>query len=437
MKLKNKLIVNFGILFFLTINIFAFFIIESNFNKALRNMINSSLGEYSVIYNTIKTGEELNNLFLTNKDIIKIKSESYLNNISNLHISLEFRALDDDPIYSNNDKFTDIPKELFNLNNDKNNYMVIDKSNYKLLLINNKISLNESNYNFTYIRDIDYLYKDKISDFISLININIIVGILLLIIIYIIAVEITKPLSLLISNIDKVIHGNYNKKLSYTSDISELNLISTNFDLMNEEIQNKITELKYQNTEKQRFIENLTHEIRTPLTSIIGYSRLMLDKNVEDIELLHNSLTHINKEGNRILLLTSNLIHLITLNKESLNIHPTSLIGVLKEIEASFSLRLQENDAKHIYLKIYNNSIEITDTGIGISSDDLVKIFEPFYMADKSRQRSLNGFGLGLSICNAIIKILNIDFNIESNLNIETTIVLSFKREDILWRNYF
>ncbi|MEG0295083.1 MAG: HAMP domain-containing sensor histidine kinase [Clostridium sp.] len=474
MKLKNKLFLNFGTLVFVTLNIFGSILIQSNFHDSLEHLINTSLGEYSVIYNNIKTGEDLNNLFLTNKDIIQIKSEYYLKNINNPDISFEFRDLNMNPLYSTEDIFFDVPPELFTFVTEDSNYMIVTKDIDHFLIINNVISINKEDFYFTYVSDFNYLFESKLNNYLSLFKLNILVGIILLIIIYLIAVDITKPISLLIGNIDDIINGNFIKKLDYTSNIEELNSISTNFNLMNDEIQNKISLLKEQNDSKQRFIDNLTHEIRTPLTSIIGYSRLMIDKNVQDVALLHKSFEQVNKEGNRILSLTSNLVKLITLDKISLNITSIRLIDLLNSIKNTFDIRMKDSNIefiiegsdieiktdidlftilifnfidnaikainsieltdskKVILIKLNKNTLEVIDNGVGISKEDLNKILEPFYMVDKSRTRSLNGFGLGLCICQEIIKILNMEFDIESTLGHGTKVSLLFNKESVI-----
>ena len=76
--------------------------------------------------------------------------------------------------------------------------------------------------------------------------------------------------------------------------------------------------------------------------------------------------------------------------------------------------------------------LKIIDYGIGIPKEDLDKILEPFYMVDKARTRKNNGIGLGLSICNEICCMHNILLNIESELDIGTTVILEFDKE-----NYF
>ncbi|MGL5714559.1 MAG: ATP-binding protein, partial [Paraclostridium sp.] len=86
---------------------------------------------------------------------------------------------------------------------------------------------------------------------------------------------------------------------------------------------------------------------------------------------------------------------------------------------------------KVITVIVDDYKVIIKDSGVGIDKKEMDRIFEPFYMVDKSRSSSLGGFGLGLSICLSIIQLLNIDFDIESELQRGTKIILSFKGESL------
>lgn len=474
MRLRTKLFINFGIILFLAINLFSYIIIKATFNSALKKTIDSSFSEYEVIYSNIKTGEKLQNLFLTNNEILKVKSKEYLNNNYTNNKIFQFRDSKGKLVYSSSDKKIKYKKEIYNVNNKKYKYMILNNSGSKYIVINRNIVLNGADFSFTYLNNISELYKTKDENISNLIKLNVILGLVFSIILYLITIEITKPIQLLIYNINKVVEGKYNQKINQKSSIKEIDDIYNNFNLMNDEIQNRIKDLENENKLKQRFINNLTHEIRTPLTSIIGYSSLMLSQNITDEDMISNSFETINNNGKRILSLTSNLAKLITLNKNKLNIEKVSMISLINEIENSLIIKLNENkihffvrggdytiktdkslliilisnfldnaikavsscEMKNISILLSNNKLIIEDSGIGISKSDIKKIFEPFYMVDTSRDKSINGFGLGLSISNEIMKILNIDFDIQSELGEGTKISLLFNKEVEVWERY-
>ena len=465
MKLKHKLFLYFGILFFVTMNIYGVILIESNFNTVLQNTINGALGEYSVIYANIKSNSNTKNMFFDDKDILKIKSDFYLKNNNNPNVSLQFRDMSKDIIYFTGEDKCLWPESIYDLKDNLSNYLIYKMGKDKSLIINNYLNLNDNKYYFIYMYNLDSLYNDKYDSYLTLIKLNVVIGILLLVVIYLISDEITKPIYSLINIMDEIINGNYNKRFKYTSNIYEMNEISNNFSLMNDEIQNKISELEESNNEKERFINNLTHEIRTPLTSIIGYSDLMIKKKVKDMNLIYKSFENINREGNRILRLASNLITLIMLDKKSLNLSWFSIAEVIEEVKNRMKIKSEgfniniiiegedyrvfsdrelvfilisnlidnsikavlNSETKNIKIIIDNSRVIIKDTGKGIPQDELNRIFEPFYMIDKSRSKSIEGFGLGLSICREIISLLNIKFDISSEVNKGTEIDLKFR----------
>ncbi|MGC7870621.1 sensor histidine kinase [Desulfosporosinus sp. SYSU MS00001] len=83
------------------------------------------------------------------------------------------------------------------------------------------------------------------------------------------------------------------------------------------------------------------------------------------------------------------------------------------------SVRVFKNDESKIFL-------EVKDSGIGIPKEEIPKVFEPFFMVDKSRSRANNGVGLGLSLCAEIAKIHDASIEIESDLGKGTTIKVIF-----------
>lgn len=176
MKLTNKLFLYFGILFFFTINIFGMVLIQSNFNLTVKNTVNASLGEYSVIYTNLESKETMSNIFLTNRDIIKIKSDSYLKNINNPNISLEFRTLDKKMFYSTKNSDILYSEKIYNIKDNLSNYMIYKEENNKILLITNIISINNNKYYFTYMNNLDNLYNDRIKSIFTLIKLNVVIG---------------------------------------------------------------------------------------------------------------------------------------------------------------------------------------------------------------------------------------------------------------------
>lgn len=193
---------------------------------------------------------------------------------------------------------------------------------------------------------------------------------------------------------------------------------------------------------QQRFIADLTHEMKTPLTAIIGHADLIRSGRVkaEEAALAAHSIL---KEGQRLNALTARLIDLILLQQDQAELHPVSIRPLIEEaVEAlrpaasERGIELSENCADAIFLcdralmlslitNLIDNALKsgashihiegnlvskaytlsVSDDGCGMTPEVLQKITEPFYRADKSRSRKQGGAGLGLSLCKEIAEL--------------------------------
>ncbi|NHC40359.1 two-component sensor histidine kinase [Bacillus sp. MM2020_1] len=204
-------------------------------------------------------------------------------------------------------------------------------------------------------------------------------------------------------------------------------------------------QLKQLEEMRQEFISNVSHEIQSPLTSIMGFARALQLNQLSGEERSHY-LNIIETESRRLSKLSDNLMKLTSLESKH---HPferhsyrldqqlrTIILAcephwIEKELELDVSLEkgvitADEDLMSQVWTNLIHNSIKftpklgtirvhfhqvdgktvvkITDTGIGISKKDQVHIFERFYKADKARDRSKGGSGLGLSIVKKIIE---------------------------------
>jgi two-component system, OmpR family, sensor histidine kinase ArlS len=240
----------------------------------------------------------------------------------------------------------------------------------------------------------------------------------------------------------------------------EVGELSITFNSMADNIHEMITKLNYEKEKQKNFFDNFTHEIRTPLTTILGYTDLLWKTN--DGEVRDRSLFHIDSEGKRMLKMVESLLELSKLKKfdVELNKQDTDIKRLLEEVcdsmhykarryNISFRLELEpiiysvDPDLfKQLIINVIDNSIKyskseliditlsktdklklvIQDYGCGIDSKNLVNIFEPYYKVDKSRNSKIEGWGLGLSIVKEIVSKHNGDITLTSVPNKGTKI---------------
>lgn len=221
---------------------------------------------------------------------------------------------------------------------------------------------------------------------------------------------------------------------------------------------------------RKDFVSNVSHEFRTPLTVIKGNLESIVDGMIKPEEIMATCATLI-KETNRLERMVKDLLNLsrleagkIELNLEKLDVNMVtndivrSLRPLIKGKALEVKINLAENlptllsdydklkqlliifidnaikfspdneiiEVSTTYADNNNISITIEDHGIGIPEEEIESLGERFYKGDKSRSSNTGGTGLGLSIAKRLVKVLNGNFYIESELNKGTKITISF-----------
>lgn len=224
---------------------------------------------------------------------------------------------------------------------------------------------------------------------------------------------------------------------------------------------------------RKEFVANVSHELKTPITTIKSYTETLLDSDL-DRESEKKFLKVIDRENSRMSRIVTDLLSLsnIDYNKDNLHlvkfdtyefideaIESQSLLITQKNHKIEFDIALDikdiyadRNGADQILTNIISNAckytpengkisitaknlddfveIRVTDNGIGIPKEDLPRITERFYRVEKGRSREMGGTGLGLSIANEMIKSLGGSLKVESVFGQGTSIRLLFKAGD-------
>lgn len=226
-----------------------------------------------------------------------------------------------------------------------------------------------------------------------------------------------------------------------------------------------ITGVKTQEKVRSEFFENASHELKTPLTSIKGFNEMLSISNHD--KNLDGYIVQISKETDRMLSLVEDMLKLsllentTELNRTNVDLDETakSVAESLEPLIKNKNINLQIKgagqvyaDQKHIYELIKNlvenavkyniengtvnvdisvnagkTTLTVNDSGIGIESKHLSRIFERFYRVDNSRSRATGGTGLGLSIVKHICNLYNAELSLTSKLSAGTTVTVVFK----------
>jgi two-component system phosphate regulon sensor histidine kinase PhoR len=216
-----------------------------------------------------------------------------------------------------------------------------------------------------------------------------------------------------------------------------------------------ITRLKQIEAIRQDFITNASHELKTPLTSIIGYTEALKENyNKEFVEIIYKNAKRMQKIVDDMLILSK-----ADRGPADLNLKEVSLTDVINEVRSLLNNDIERQHQRfiinipdeldivyadkealfHILLNLIDNAVKynkergevsvsasergdqieivVRDTGSGIPSNEIDRIFERFYTVDRARSRALGGTGLGLSIVKHFVLAHNGKIWVESELN--------------------
>ncbi|MCL2572722.1 MAG: HAMP domain-containing histidine kinase [Defluviitaleaceae bacterium] len=318
---------------------------------------------------------------------------------------------------------------------------------------------------------IDYFYNITryIEDMSRIQNILLIVCIIFSVItafvLYFIVAKIFKPLGIISNATRNIAGGKYSERIRIKGK-GELAQVAEDFNQMAAQIQRQIHVLEKAATDKQQFIDNFAHEIRTPLTSIFGNAeymqRALLDEGetIELTQLIMNNSTHMKQIAN-------SLLQLATLRDYAPVIMEIPIRQLFDDIGKTMYDSLYEKGARLTYktdievmqgqkdlirsllLNLCYNAVKacdqgqgqielgaarygqqiilsVRDNGHGIAPEHLHKITEPFFRVDKARSREHGGVGLGLTLCKQIADVHGAKLGVESVLGLGTKISITF-----------
>ena len=239
--------------------------------------------------------------------------------------------------------------------------------------------------------------------------------------------------------------------LAPSSRKDELGDLTNNYRIMVNTVQTQLEKLKKDKNQiyelmenRKEFYDNVTHELKTPLTTISGYAQLLQDNGIEDKDLFQNGVQNILAESERLHKMVIQLLEMST--KDSQQIWETiELNQILRDVSEAMELKAKRYDShiefinivpikitvlkdrvREVFVNIIDNAIKygtnpqtiqislskkiewieiaITNEGKPNTEEDFSHIFEPFYRVDKQASREQGSAGLGLSICKQIMK---------------------------------
>jgi len=332
------------------------------------------------------------------------------------------------------------------LNNTVNGIIAVDKNNNILFI--NKISLDILDIPYDYSAEGEAIHKIiRNKEIIEMIDGAILEG-----------ASQTKELNYI--HLDKIL------QIYVNPIINEYNEITGSIIILYD-----ITNLRKLEKVRSDFVSNVSHELKTPLTSIKGFIEILKDGAVNDREKAEKFLNIIDVESDRLYRLINDILKLSeieSLNKDN-NIEKINLNNIVKDVfkmleskiegkdirfiidyDKELYMKANEDRIKQLFINLIDNAVKytekgeikvelksldnqnkitISDTGIGFEKKHKERLFERFYRVDEGRSRDVGGTGLGLSIVKHIVLLYNGKIKVESELGKGTRFEIFFPKE--------
>ena len=477
MKFASKLIIGTTSIIAVLFSVGGTSLIRDNFMVAYENQISQNRQNYilyrysleSSIRNQVENRQELS------KELVESQAEkifTYGNTVEMVSV-----WLGEEEVYSSIKEGQWDEVLLAYCKNPNQNYLVKAGEQQTYMYLASKITILDETIIIMNGYDISPIFEERgrQTDY-FLKWFGIVIGIYMLVIVIFFRV-ITAPIKRLNTVSTKIADGCYEERTRIKSS-DEIGELSKNFDQMAEAIQVKIMELEEEAMRKEAFISDFSHELKTPMTTMMGYSKLMVENQL-DPSMTEKAANYIYAQCKRLDLLSRRLLSLLSIDGESITLQSIQVAWLQKKVEeiavpmfadgkVRWSCELEEgylvgdgtllvtlcknliengkracNNAsskKELAVRMMGRRVDdgyeliIEDNGCGIKNEELDFIMQPFYQVEKARnyQRDESGTGLGLSISQKIATVHQTNLEFESKFGVGTRvrILLALAKEE-------
>ena len=406
MKFWKKIFLYSVILFLVLFNGAGIILIEKIYSDNLETALKQAMDKYLNVESVIYLNTDFHN-DSNIKNWIDIVINGYsANNIEKFNV--ELYSEDNELIISKlEDKINGTREEVLEAQSNEKQFIIRSIDNKKYVFVSSIINVASSNFKLIVSKDIQYIYTEKVENYKFFFTIDLMMFLVLGIGMFIISKSLTAPLVNLSNTSKDITKGDYSKRAIESVSNDEIGVLERNFNVMIDVIESNIKELKYLNESKQRFIDSLNHEIKTPITSIIGYSELLLKGNVNE-ETRVKALTYINSEARRLETLNSTLLKLTLIREDKISLEKTKITDIINSVYNTLIFKIENKHMKlninieDVYLYVDKQLMEvlltnILDNSIKASKKyDKIEIKGYYSNEDNNFILKIQDFGIGM-----------------------------------------
>lgn len=427
----------------LTCSMGGYYLIRSQFRMSLEREIDAAYAENDILWQFMD--RELQGLDASKPVVSQVSSIAGNITVSTSGGKMPFSVSDGNGrILYGNSRLSGRKEVYKSISPNMRGYEIYhEKDNYYIHIIR-AAAIWEQPFYLENFREITDLFEARESQYTSFALLMVILSLAVGIVTFIVCSMLLSPLKRLSTATKQMAAGKFEQHFCIKSQ-DEIGELAADFEQMSQRIDQMVNELKEYSNRQQDFVNNFSHELKTPLTSIVGYSDMLRSKSMppEKTAVYANYIFH---EGKRLEALSQKLMNMIVLENQDFVLCPIPMKPFLEQIREEFVsvfagqgitftctadkgiIKLDPDLIKTVIINILDNArkavgekgtiilsgtagpdgmycITVKDDGNGILAEDLPRVTEAFYMADKSRARAQGGAGLGLALSSRIIAI--------------------------------
>ena len=356
------------------------------------------------------------------------------------------------------------PADYLPLAEGKRQYIIADVAGKSMLMVGSQIAIQGTIYSLYMMQDVTSIYADITEMAYRFSSISFAIMFIAGLVELLLVRKLLKPIKTLKENTSLIAAGVYDRRIRIAEQ-DEIGELAEDFNSMADAVERRVEELKEEAARRTLFMSALTHELKTPMTSIKGNAQTLLVTRMEEEE-REQALMQIDADCTRVEKLSQKLMHLIVLKQSgeiALKEQKTSKLFAMVEAACQTQLKnrglsltirnqmdtlsmdldllcalllnLIDNAGKAseqgraIEVLAQNNTIAGTDRGGGIPESALPQLTQPFYRVDKARSRKQGGIGLGLALAEEIARLHRARLAFESEVGKGTTVKVVFENE--------
>lgn len=465
MKLRVQLALSAFLLFALIFNGAGLTLIESSAHQRFQDQLDALIGQNRAIDGLLTTTVSLLQFYPAAGSLDEQLRDQLGKMLKENALENGVRILDDAGVLIAENQFPDIADDQLSLPDTDQIWLKRKSAGDREYLISaHRVALKSRTLIVQTSADITELGRDLDHQRWLFLMINVIASAAYLGAMFVISRRLIQPVEQLAERERLIASGQWHQRADLSGS-RELKELAENFNRMAETVEQKVAELEAGNQEKEIFIHNLSHEMKTPLTSILGYTQLLRRTKMES-EAREQALDVIESEARRMEQLSSRLMQLIMaaqplpalkpqsvtqlLNQTAVRLEPSlhaaqlNLIVECEPLELEMDEELMQaalrnvldnaikasSPGSRLWLKAIRREgaviLSVRDEGCGIQDPQPERMLEPFVMEDKARTRKHHGAGLGLALTQRIVAAHGGRVELKSKPGIGTEILFIF-----------